>query len=554
MRLVRVRSPRARVVLAFVSALLIWPASALADWSPVQGTQLNSAGTSVVSLSAASVGGVPYVAWNEAPASNPVSGPVHVSALAGSSFAPVGGVVGSCDEDPVITGIGSTAFLACIDDVSGVIDVYAFTGSSWVQVGPSIPGVGFGAILGGIADVGGEPFVAFIPPYGATPPEVEVYGYSGGTAGTWSQVGASLIGHSGDDPDVVDLLSDGSAPIVAWQETSPVGSGSSAQFVFADQLDGISWSPLNAGNAINPVASGTAALDGLAMIGTTPYLGLDETTGGQTVAGYALALSGSSFAPVGGAIVTSTMGTSPQVALGSYAGAQLAITDGDSSDGAEQLTASTLSAQTWHQLGSRLGVPPLPTSDEGDPYAQRAIVDASSGTPYVSLLQQQNNSTTSVAPEDLFVEAYSPAVVNPNAPTTPKQYPPTITSSKVRNPKLGSVKTPAGVLELADASSLTRRRRTTHLNSGIRAACPSEKRHPACHGEIVLKVKKLQLTWGFTVRSGHSTTASASLSAGSVTQLRRSSGRRIRGTITVTLSGPNAESTSLLQSLHARLP
>jgi hypothetical protein len=543
-------------VVAFVSALLIWPASALADWSPVQSTQLNSAGTSVVSLSAASVGGVPYVAWNEAPASNPISGPVHVSALAGSAFAPVGGVVGSCNEDPVITGIGATAFLACIDDVSGVIDVYAFTGSTWVQVGPSIPGAGFGAILGGIADVGGEPFVAFIPPYGATPPEVEVYGYSGGTAGTWSQVGPSLIGHSGDDPDVVDLLSDGSAPIVAWQEVSPSsGSGNAPQFVFADQLLAGAWSPLNSGNAINPVASGTAALDGLAMTGATPYLGLDETSGGQTVAGYALALSGSSFAPVGGAIVTSPMGTSPQVALGSYGGAELAVTDGDSSDGAEQLTASTLSGQTWHQLGSPLGVPPLPTSDSGDPYAQRAIaVDASSGTPYVALLQQQNNSTTSVAPEDLFVEAYTPGGTNPTGPVAPKQYPPTITSSKVGNPKLGSVKTPAGVLELAGASSLARRRRTTRLNSGIRAACPSEKHHPACHGEIVLKVKKLQLTWEFTVSSGHSTTASASLSAGSVAQLRRSSGRRIRGTIAVTLSGPNAASTSLSQSLHARLP
>jgi hypothetical protein len=507
----RVSAPRGLVPAAVLAAILLWPASALADWSPVQSTQLNSAGTSVLGVSAASVGGVPYVAWAEAPAANPTIGPVYVSRLSGSTFVPVGGAVGDCEGDPVITDIGGAPFVGCVDFDLGVINVYTLEGSSWVQVGPSIPGGEGFPMLGGIADVEGEPWVSFVPAYDTSAvPEVQVDAYSGGAEGTWSQVGASLIGQAGDQGNLAELLSDGSTPIVAWDEAGPTNSeGYVTSYVFADQLHDGTWTALNSGDPLNPVSSDEGSqLHGVAMIG-----------------------------------------------LGSYAAAPLAVTAADGADGVEQLTALTLTDGKWDQLGSPLGVPPLPTSDDGDPYGVRAIaVDTQTGTPYVALLQQQNNSTTEIAPEDLFVEAYTAGGKNPTGPTAPKQYPPTTTTSKVPDPKLGSVKPPSGVLELASGSTLSKRKHTTHLNSGIRAACPSEKRHPACHGEIVLKVKKLQLTWEFTVSSGHSTTLSTSLSAGNIAQLGRSTGRLIRGTITVTLSGPNATSTSLSESLHARLP
>ncbi len=61
---------RGSMLAVIVAAALWWPAVAVADWSPTPTTQLNATGTSVVGISAASVAGVPFVAWAQAPDPN----------------------------------------------------------------------------------------------------------------------------------------------------------------------------------------------------------------------------------------------------------------------------------------------------------------------------------------------------------------------------------------------------------------------------------------------------------------------------------------------------
>jgi hypothetical protein len=553
------RRARCSLVPLVVSMTLAWPAAALADWAPISTTQMNSANTSVVGLSAASVGGIPYVAWSESPAANPTTGPVYVSKLSNASFSAVGGgAVAGCTADPVITDIGGTPYLACIDGSAGTIEVDTLSGSTWTPVGSAITVAdeGAGIELGGIADVGGLPYVAFVPPI-TTPgsQEVMVYGYSGGQSGHWSQIGSPLIGHSGDQALTPALLSDGSTPIVAWTETTPAGSLATTQYVFADQLHGTTWSPLNGGDAIGASTGSTPQLDGLTMIGTTPYLAVDESTSSGGEAADAFALAGSSFAPAGGTIVSSTSsGIAPQAALGSYDGGPLAIVNSLSSENTEQISARTYTGSTWSQLGSVLGVPPLPSTGNGDPYGARAIaVDSQTGTPYVAFLQQSNSTATAVPPEDLFVESYTAGGTNPTKPFTGNPTPPTVTPGTLTGPAPGSVKSIAATLELAGAATLKRRGKSVEVATGIRAACPAETSRAACTGHTEIHIGAVEVTVPFTVGTRRAIVLTTSLSGTTLRRLGRA-GRLVRGTIIVTITGPNGASTSVSQRLRARLP
>ncbi len=491
-----------------------------------------------------------------------VSGPVYVSSLTSTGFSPVGGAVGSCNQYPSITDVGGTPYVACIDSANDTVDVYQFNGSAWVQVGPAISGAAFGATLGGIADVGGEPYVAFAQPNGGgTAASVVVDGFSPGSGGHWSQVGASLIGQSGDYAMSPTLLADGSTPIVAWTEDHTVSGGGSQTLVYADQLQGGAWSGLNSGNELNLSATDNAQLGGLTTIGTTPYLAFDDFNDQGMADGYAFALSGSSFAQAGGAIVANTMGTLPQTALGSYNGAPLAIVNAELPTGDEQLQAEQYAAGAWGQLGSALGVPPLP-GPNGDPYAQRAVtVDAQTGTPYVAFMEQEDGTQFTQAPENLFVEDYTTNGTNPNTPPPANSAPPTVTITTTP----GAIIAAAASLDLVGAPTLVRHGRAILLHSGFRATCPSATGKPACRGSITLNLPKLrsragavtkalQIKLQLRVASGRTQAVIARLSAASAKQLRRRAvGHRVDGTVKVALTGPNAKTVSLSQSLDTRV-
>lgn len=538
------------VVLTWLGCLA-FAGPALADWTPTPATALNAPGTFVLSggLSAASVGGVPYVAWSQITNPAAVTGPVEVDALSGQTFTPVGsGPVGSCAEDPQLAAVAGAPYLACLQTGGEELDVYADSGGQWTQVGPSIS-VPDGAIVGGLADLGGEPAVAY-----TTGGEVVVTHFDGSA---WSQIGAQLVGVAGDDVYQAALLTDGSSPVVAWGEFTT----SNQSVVYADQLNGAAWSPLNGGAALNVTPSGDDSLDGLAMIGTTPYLALDDqpTPGANLINADALTLTGSSFSNTGPPIVSDDGGGFPDAALGTYAGAPIAVTENDEPTG-EQLTAQTNGGGGWTQLGSALGVAPLPGQD-GEPYATRDVVSGSDGTPYVAFLEQSSTLTH----ENVYVEAYGSGA-SP-APVEGVGAPPIVTTSGSVSPSASTL--PAVQIQLAAAPAFSRHRRSVRLDSGLLVSCPAAPGSPRCRGSFTARVRvhlpRTRTTPGravtvrvhasLAVASGRGRRIAITLSKAT---LRRLGGlaRRLtaRGQVTVSAAGPNGATTSLSQALQARLP
>lgn len=447
---------------------------------------------------------------------------------------------------PFLADVGGTPYAACQGN-SHTILVYSLHGSDWMQVGPSIAADPTQQPLGGIADVGGQPAIAYTDAAG----DVEVDAYA---SGHWTALGSPIPRHAGnpgragfsDFAQGPSLLSDGATPIVAFREFKP-GSPSAQFLVYADQLQGSTLTPLNGDQPLNPVAADSAYLDGLTMAGSTPYLGLDDASpnGASTDV---LALSGTSFQRVGGPLNASD-GPLSALALGAYHGAPLAVSS-ETSTSDFALTARTLANGAWPKLGSPLGVPPLPGS-EGDPYAGSAIaVDAHTDTPYVIFLQQPpGNATTNT--ENVFVEGFIAGATSPTAPAKPRSVPPKSTSHV-------TTVLPAASLELAGGPSLRRHGRSLRLDTGLSATCPTATGRPACAGVLSLSVRVQGKTYHvkvkFKVRSGRTTAVVVTLSPATARQLRK---RRRKGvlhaTITAGVKGPNHRTATLAQSLSARL-
>jgi hypothetical protein len=527
---------------ATVAATLVLAPVALSDWAPVQGAQLNTA--SVFAVSAASVGGTPYIAWFEG--ASDFSGKVFVDAVSASAASPAGGAVGHCTSFPKLGAVAGTLELACPSGTDGGADVYTLAGSTWVQVGATITAPE-PVVVSGIADDSGLPMVALVDGNG----NLLVERFAGGV---WTEVGAPLIHQSGDSILTAVLVADGATPVVAWTEDS----GGSHASLFADQLQGATWTALNGAAALEPVpASGTALdLGSGALIGATPYLALDEQPagGGFTYTGYALALTGSTFSPVGGPVVTQDASV-PQIVLGSDSGGPMALLQSDTAAGDDQLTANTLVNGAWSQLGAPLGVPPLP-GDDGDPYPGVAVAGDGSGTPYVGIIQQVGDTFNA---NNLFVENETAGGVNPNAPFTGFTTPPTVTTTITP----GVVLPPAAVLESDAAASLERHGKRVTLNTGLLATCPKATGSPACSATVTVRLK----TTATAKRGGKShpitlvVTVKTRVAAGkprliTVTLPRKTAaklGRRVTGTEAVTVRGPNDETASLSQKLSVRL-
>ena len=564
-------------------AALLWPAGALGDWSPVQAGQLNSAGSSVGQVAAADVDGVPYIAWSESEADDATQ--MLVAALGAGVFSRVGGALPSATlfsglGPSSIAAVGGRAYLAYGND--GSIEIFSWSGSSWGRVGAEGEVKGSpGASAGVTEGPGGTPYLAFVAP--SSPEKIQVDAFSSSTH-RWSQVGAQLLGKSGDVPGSVSLLGDGAAPIVAWEEVEP-NPGNPAEYegyVFADQLSGGAFSPLDDGHPLNLTAGPNPASGPvLAMVGSTPYLAFDEeerTIARPTNAAYGFALSGSSFERVG-ATIASDPGELPAPALGELEGAPLAITLGELSTGEDQPAAETFRGGSWSELGGALGVPPLPGSS-GDPYGGHALAVAG-GIPYVALLQQPPD--TEAGEENLFVEDYTANGVNPLRPFEGVEYPPQVTGAESSAGTASSSSAQAGsttqstaqpiaaaaTLELAGAARLTRHGHSLGLDSGVTASCPHASGSPDCKGSVVLQVAAatgagaragaargaaatIRVSVPFAVASGHEQVVAVQLSKPVLARLRAP--RTIHGTLTVTITGPNARSTALAQSLSARLP
>lgn len=171
----------------------------------------------------------------------------------------------------------------------------------------------------------------------------------------------------------------------------------------------------------------------------------------------------------------------------------------------------------------------------------------------IGLGPRRFSTATAQPPEDLFIEDDTAGGTSPNAPFRGNPTAPSVSSGTLAGPALGGVKSAAATPELTTVATLTRRGSSVRLNAGIRAACPAVKLRPGCSGDVVIRAKAVRITVSFTVRAGRATTLTTSLSRATVRRFGHT-GHLVRGRIIVTITEPNAASTSVSENLRARLP
>jgi hypothetical protein len=276
---------------------LVVPAASDAAWhEPVGGPQpINVASDQDATFpSLASVGGSPYVAWQEGGGSE---AEIHVAQLngAGTAWQLVGGSVstpGHGGAQPSLTDLGGVPYVAFTEfDDSGVRQIHvarlAPSGTSWERIGeaddPAKPineSASRDAFFPSLAAVGGIPYVAWHEGDG-TNTEIRVARLNGTGTG-WEQPvdGASPINNSSlNNAEKPSLAGIGGVPYVAWDEFD----GGNFEIRVA-RLNGTEtdWDPVgetaNPSSPINQTGGGDAREASLTGIGGVPYVAWREAT------------------------------------------------------------------------------------------------------------------------------------------------------------------------------------------------------------------------------------------------------------------------------------
>ena len=278
--------------------------------SEVRVSRLNAAGTAWVQVvggsspinqassrdasspSLASIGGVPYVAWEEEDGTN---SEVRVSRLnaAGTAWEQVVGGASPINQvddrdarNPSLTSIGGVPYLAWVeaDGTNAEVRVSRLkpAGSAWEEVvgGPSPINHASHreAFAPSLTSIGGLPYVAWSETDGST---VKVRVSRLNAAGTaWEQVvgGPSPINQAGDrDASRPSLTATGGVPYVAWSETD----GTNAEVrVSRPNAAGTAWEQVVGGSTpINQAIDQDAGAPSLTSIGGVPYVAWDEDDG-----------------------------------------------------------------------------------------------------------------------------------------------------------------------------------------------------------------------------------------------------------------------------------
>ena len=266
------------VVLA-TALFLLGTAAARADFHLV-GDTLNVDGTrDAVDTSVADVGGVPYVAWRET--TGILGGLIFVKRFDGTNWVQVGG---SLNVDatkgagfPIIASVGGVPYVTWqeSDGAKFQIRVARFNGTSWEAVGPSLNTDT--AQAGGepsIASVGGVPYVAWAESI-ATVNRNKVHVRRLNANGTtWDLVGTDLnvdATKMGQAPRIADV---GGVPYVTWFE----GDAGGQHQVYVKRLNsnGTTWDLVGTGS-LNIDATKDAFRPNIASIGGVPYVAWRET-------------------------------------------------------------------------------------------------------------------------------------------------------------------------------------------------------------------------------------------------------------------------------------
>jgi hypothetical protein len=261
------------------AVFLLGTAAAGASFHPVDGS-LNVDGTrDALETSIADVGGVPYVAWRET--TGILGGLIFVKRFDGTSWVSVGGPL-NVDATkgagfPSITSVGGVPYVTWqeTDGTRFQIRVARFNGTDWEAVGSSLnvdPAQAGGEPT--IASVGGVPYVAWTESI-TTVNQYQLHVRrlnSNGT--TWDLVGAALNVDAAKPAFGARIADVGGVAHVTWFEAL------SQQQVYVRRLNsnGTTWDLVGSGS-LNVDAAKPAVRPSIAGIGGVPYVVWRETNG-----------------------------------------------------------------------------------------------------------------------------------------------------------------------------------------------------------------------------------------------------------------------------------
>ena len=268
-----------------------------AVWAPVGGALNVSTSRDGYSPSLASVSDVPYVAWEEYDGSH---FQIRVKRLEAGSWTAVGDSLNfSTSRDAgraSIASIGGVPYVTW-DESDGTHDqirVKRFDGSAWQAVGDSLNvSTSRSARFPSIASLGGVPYVAWEEDDGIAI-QVRVARLEGSA---WVPVGGSLNVSPTQDADRPRVASVGDVPYVAWSENA-----ASKSQIHVRRLEAGTWKLL--GDPLNVALDHFAASPSIAAVGSTALVAFDEGFDHSQVR--AKRFDGSGWVSVGGALNVST--------------------------------------------------------------------------------------------------------------------------------------------------------------------------------------------------------------------------------------------------------
>jgi hypothetical protein len=247
------------------------PGIAQADWTTLGGA-LNQSPTGLGAPVISTVAGVPYVAWSESSAG--ATAQIYVRHWDGTAWVQDGGSlnVNPLDDaqEPTIASVGGVPYVTWEESFQGgasEVQVKHWDGSGWVRDGGTLNlNTAASALTPWIGGVGGVPYVAF--EQSGTPSTVDVERFDGTT---WRQVGAALNISAGDQARAPSLAVIDGTPYVAWQEAA-----SGVDQIQVDRLSAGAWTQV--GGVLNVDPTQSAFHPTIAGVGGVPYVSWTEQT------------------------------------------------------------------------------------------------------------------------------------------------------------------------------------------------------------------------------------------------------------------------------------
>lgn len=264
-------------LLVALAACALAPAAARADWTAAGGALNISTDGGSGSPSTATIGGVPYVAWDEHLPSDDDA--VYVKHWTGTKWVLDGNALNINPSDgvgdPSIASVDGTPYVTWAEQpetADTVIYAARWSGTGWQQVGSGAVNSDLTHNAGQpkIAGVGATPYVTWDEPNG-TADQVYVAHFS---AGAWHQDGGSLNidpTQDAEDPDIADV---GSVPYVVWTEDS--ASLHAAQVYVAHLGSGDTWVDDGGSLNVNPDDDASNEDPSLASVGGLPTVAWNE--------------------------------------------------------------------------------------------------------------------------------------------------------------------------------------------------------------------------------------------------------------------------------------